>query len=248
MIAVWWVVVVAALGVCWTIWRFVRYPGGWAYAFHGEHREARRALEEAREALRERRGAARRERWRARAAVRRAEWAYRRRIRRAEAGLEQLRTPQPGKLVAQLGGIALHENTLAVSDEEVRLADVQVRFELARSKEVAYVYVTLPDGREVMETYDGKEFTEDAVRRFSVRIHNAAVAAGPPAERRAGEIRALEAELKRARKATEHVQAAEERLEETRARHDADVTIPRARAALDDARDTWQELTGRRPL
>ncbi|MFF3896418.1 hypothetical protein ACFYY3_25235 [Streptomyces sp. NPDC001812] len=248
MIAIWWVVVVMALGAWWTVWRLVRYPGGWAYAFHEEHREARKALEDARGAVRELRRSARREKWQALAEVRRAEWAYRSRVRQAESELERLRTPHRGAQIEQLGRIILYEHTVLISDDEVPLAGLHVRFELARSTYVSYVYLTQPDGRERMERYDGKEFPEDAVRRFSVQIQNATVAADRLQEQRADNIRALEAELREARQATEPIEVAHERLEKTRARHDADLTLPQARAALDDARNVWQGLTGRRPL
>ncbi|MFC7885137.1 hypothetical protein ACFUVV_25160 [Streptomyces sp. NPDC057376] len=248
MIAIWWVIVVMALGVWWTVWRLVRYPGGWAYAFHEEHREARKALEDARGVVRELRRSTRREKWQALAEVKRAEWAYRRRVRQVESELERLRAPHRGERIEQLGRITLYEHTALISEDEVPLAGLHARFELSRSTHVSYVYLTQPDGRERMERYDGKEFSEETVRRFSVQIQNAAVAVTRLQERRASEIRACEAELREARKATEPIEAAQERLEKTRARHDADVKLPQARAALDDARSVWQDLTGRRPL
>jgi len=103
MTAIWWVVVLGALGVCWAIWRLARYPGGWTYAFLEEHREERKALADARDAVRELRGTARRETWQARTEVKRAEWAYRRGVRRAESHLEQLRTPHRGGQIEQRG-------------------------------------------------------------------------------------------------------------------------------------------------
>ncbi|MFF1651566.1 hypothetical protein [Streptomyces sp. NPDC058240] len=141
MMAVWWVVVLGALGVCWTIWRLVRYPGGWAYAFHDEHQEERQALADARSAVRELRGTARRETWQARTEAKRAEWAYRRRVRRAESELEQLRTPHRGALIRQLGKIALHDHSVLIADDELQLAGMQVRFELDKSTDVSYVYL-----------------------------------------------------------------------------------------------------------
>ncbi|MFI6729955.1 hypothetical protein NRF20_01630 [Streptomyces sp. R-74717] len=248
MKAIWWVVVLGSLGVWWTAWRLIRYPGGWAYAFHEEHQEHRQALADARSAVRELRGTARRETWQARTEVKRAEWAYRRRIRQVESELQQLRTPHRGALVKQLGEIALHENSVLIGDEEMQLVGMQVRFDLAQSTHVSYVYLTQPDGRQHMERYEGQEFPEDAVRRFSVQIQNAAAAAQRLSERRAGDIRTLEAELREAQEATEPVDVAQERLEKTRARHSADLKLPRAREALDDARQEWQDLTGRRPL
>ncbi|WP_093802920.1 hypothetical protein [Streptomyces sp. Wb2n-11] len=248
MTAIWWTAMLGALGVCWATWRLVRYPGGWAYAFHEEHQEERQALAEARNAVRELRGTARRETWRARAEVKRVEWAYWRRVRRAESELEQLRTPHRGARIEQLGGITLHEHTVLIAGDEVPLAGMHVRFELARSTHVSCVYLKQPDGRERRERYEGKEFPEEAVRRFSVRIQNAAVAAQRLQEQRAGDIRALQARLREARKATEPITVAQEGLERTRARHDADIKLPQARKALDDARKGWQDLTGRRPL
>ncbi|MEU9138961.1 hypothetical protein AB0D33_23895 [Streptomyces sp. NPDC048404] len=248
MIVLGWVVAATALGVWCVLWRLVRYPGGWTYAFHEEHREARGALTDARGAVRGLRRTARRERWRALAGVKRAEWTYWRRVRRAEGELEQLRTTHRGARVAQLGEITLYEHAVGVGGEEVALAGLRVRFELSRSKVTSYVYVTQPDGRERMERYGGAEHTEDAVRRFAVELQNAVAAADRLKERRLSSVRAVKAELREARSATERVEAAKERLEETRARHDADVRLPKARVALDDARSTWQDLTGRRPL
>ncbi|MER5793667.1 hypothetical protein [Streptomyces sp. NPDC001980] len=248
MIALGWVVAAAALGVWWVLWRLVRYPGGWTYAFHEEHREARRVLEDARGAVRGLRRTARRERWQAQAAVKRAEWTYRRRVRRAESELEQLHTPHRGARIEQLGEIALYEHAVVVRDDEVALAGLQVRFELGSSKGTSYVYLTPPDGRERMERYGDAEYTEDAVRRFAVQVQNTAAAAGELREQQVGSVRAAKAKLREALSATEQMEAAKERLENIRARQDADVRLPKARVALDDARSAWQCRTGRRPL
>ncbi|WP_037619596.1 hypothetical protein [Streptomyces aureus] len=243
-----WAIAVTALAMWWVLWRIVRYPGGWTYAFHQEHREARSALDDARGTVRGLRRTARREKWRARAAVQRAEWAYRRRVRRAEAELRQLDTTHRGARIEQLGAIALHKHAVVVGNNEIALAGLQVRFELGRSKSASYVYLTQPDGLEHMERYGGAQYPEDAVRRFVVRVQNAVAAADKLKEQRVGSLRAVKAELREARSATEQMEEAKERLEETRARHDADVRLPKARMALDDARSTWQSLTGRRPL
>ncbi|MFK0025683.1 hypothetical protein [Streptomyces sp. NPDC090798] len=248
MIVLGWVVTVTAVGVWWVLWRLARYPGGWAYAFHEEHREARSALEDARGAVRGLRRAARREKWWALAGMRRAEWAYRRRVRRAESELEHLRTTYRGARVEHLGEITLYEHAVVVGNDEVALVDLQVRFELGRSRSTSYVYLTQPDGRERMERYEGAEYTEDAVRRFAVRVQNAVAAADKLKEQRVSSVRAAKAELREALSATEQMEAAKGRLEETRARQDADLKLPKARMALDDARSTWQSLTGRRPL
>ncbi|MFI1839563.1 hypothetical protein [Streptomyces olivaceoviridis] len=248
MIVIGWAVALAALAVGWTLQRLVRYPGGWRYAFHEEHRAAREALRDARNAVRQLGRAARRERWQALAGVQRAEWAYRRRIRQAEAELERLRTPHRGEQIGQLGDITLYEHALVVHEVEVPLADLRVRFELARSAHWSYVYLTQPDGRERMERYEDQEHSEDAVRQFTMQIQNAVAAADRVQKQRTEEIRMREAELRAARQATAPLEAARERLEETRVRHDADLKLPHARAALDDARSAWADLTGRRPL
>ncbi|MFF8451852.1 hypothetical protein ACF06Q_29790 [Streptomyces leeuwenhoekii] len=248
MIVIGWAITVAALAVAWVLQRLVRYPGGWRYAFHEEHRAARGALRDARSAVRQLDRAARRERWQALAGVQRAEWAYRRRIRQVEAELWRLRTPHRGERIGQLGDITLYEHALVVREDEVPLADLQVRFELARSAHWSYVYLTQPDGRERMERYEDQAHPEDAVRRFTVQIQNAVAATDRLQQQRAEEISACEAELRAARKATAPVEAAQEKLAEIRARHDADLELPHARAALEDARSAWADLTGRRPL
>lgn len=249
MIAFWWVVALVALIVCQTAWRFfLRYPGGWTYAFHEQHRKDRQALDNARGAVRELRKTARRETWQAWTTAKRTTSAYHREIRRAEAELQRLRAPHRGSLVEQLGAITLHEHRVLIGGDELPLAGVQVRFELARSSHVSYVYLTEPDGRERMERYEGEEFPEETVRRFSVRLRNAAVAAGQSREARAADIATAETALREAEKATEPMEVAQERLKETRERHESDPRLPRARAALDDARREWQDLTGRRPL
>ncbi|MGW2183295.1 hypothetical protein ACWCXX_35690 [Streptomyces sp. NPDC001732] len=248
MTAIWWVVVLVGLGVGWMVSRLVRYPGGWAYAFHEEHEEERQALADARSAVRKLRETARRETAQAQTAVKRAEWAHRRQVRRVQSELEQLRSPDRGALVEQLGGIALHEHAVLVGGDELELAGMEVRFDLAKSSHVSYVYLTQPDGRQHMERYEDEEFPEDTVRRFSVQVQNAAAAARRLSEKRAEDIRVLEEKLREVREATGAVEAAQERLEETRARHDSNPKLPRARAALDDARKEWQDLTGRRPL
>ncbi|MFE2161868.1 hypothetical protein ACFW9M_29185 [Streptomyces lydicus] len=248
MSAIWWLVFVVAFGVGCVAWRLVQYPGGWAYAFHEQYRADREVLDDARGAVRELKGTARREMRQAQTAVTRAEKAYRSRISRVEAELQQLRTPNRGSHVVQLGQIVLHEHALLVGDDEIPLAGLQVRFDLARSTHVSYVYLTQPDERERMERFAGDDFPEDTVRQFSVRLQNAAVTANQFQALRDGDVHKLETELREARKETQPMEAARELLEETRARHGSDPQLPKARAALDDARDVWQELTGRRPL
>ncbi|WP_327174291.1 hypothetical protein OG599_02665 [Streptomyces sp. NBC_01335] len=248
MSVLWWVVTLVVLVVGWTAWRLVRYPGRWAHAFHEAHRKDRRALDDARSAVRKLRNAARRETWRAWGKVKRAESAHRRRVRQAEAELERRRAPDRGDRVHQLGAITLYEHAVVVSEDELPLAGLHVRIELARAEHVSYVYLTHPDGQDRMQSYEGEEFPEDTVRKFSVQLHNAAVAAHRSRGSREDDIAALEAALREAQEATGPVEAARERLDETRARHSADPRLPRARAALDDARTQWQDLTGRRPL
>ncbi|MGW0857654.1 hypothetical protein [Streptomyces sp. NPDC002690] len=243
----WWVVAPPLLLGCWTVRRLIRYPGRWAHAFHDAYGKERMALEEARVSVRKLRSSARRETRRAWFGVKRAESAHRRRVRQVESELQRLRTLGRGPRIHQLGAISLYEHAVLVAEDELPLAGLHVRFELARTEHVSYVYLTLPEGQTHMERYEGEEFPEEAVRGFSVRISNAAAAAHRARETREKDIAALEAALGEARKATGPVEEAQERLEETRARHSADPRLPRARAALDDARTDWQNLTGRRP-
>ncbi|MGW8988331.1 hypothetical protein ACWGRF_00125 [Streptomyces zhihengii] len=247
VIVVWWVVVAAALGAGAVVWQLVRFPGGRSFAFGAEHREARTALDAARRQVRQLRWTALRETVQARAGVQQSKRAYRSRVRGLESAIARLRSTDRGALVEQFGGIGLYEGALLVGGDDVPLAGARVRVEVAHAAYASYMYVTAQDGRERMERYAGSEFPEDTVRRFAVRIQNASVAAGHEQARRAGEIRAREAELSKAREATGPMTAAQQRLEETRTRHRDDPALPRARAALDDARDTWHDLTGRRP-
>ncbi|MET9660680.1 hypothetical protein [Streptomyces sp. NPDC006510] len=63
-------------------------------------------------------------------------------------------------------------HSVLIADDELQLAGMQVRFELAKSTHVSYLYLTQPDGRQRMERYKGEEIPEDAMRRFSVQIQS----------------------------------------------------------------------------
>jgi hypothetical protein len=247
MSGVWWIVVAGTCLAVWAVRHLLRYPGGWSFAFHGQYRADREALADAYREVRRLKGADRQEMGKARSAVAREEKAYRDRISQAETALRQLRTPPRGARVAELGRIVLHENAVLVGGDEVPLAGLRVRFDLARSAHVSYVYLTQADGHEHMESFEEAQFAEEQVRAFSVRVQNAAAAAQRLRGLREKDIGKLEAELSRARADTEPMEAAREQLEQTRAWQDADPRLPKARAALDDARDAWQQLAGRRP-
>ncbi|MFF4243523.1 hypothetical protein ACFYY2_03505 [Streptomyces sp. NPDC001822] len=242
-----WAVAVLAFGAGWAVWHALRYPGAPAYAFRRKYRGDRKSLAGARGLVRGLRSAALRERARAWLKAERAERAYRQRIARTEAALRQLRTPKRGRRVEQLGRVVLHEHAVLVGHAEVPLAGLRVRLETARSAKTWYVYLAEPDGHERMERYSAGEYAEDTVRRFATRLQNASVAAGRRLDKRGGAIRKLEAELLRARTATGPVAAAQAAREETRLRHENRPELPKARAALEDAKDAWQGLTGHRP-
>ncbi|WP_327111253.1 hypothetical protein OG206_01310 [Streptomyces sp. NBC_01341] len=247
MAVIWWAVVVTASCAGWGIWRALRYPGAPAYAFQRKYRSDRKNLAGARELVRGLRSAALRERGRAWLRAERAERAYRRRIVRTEAALRQLRTPKRGRRLEQLGRIVLHEHAVLVGHAEIPLAGLRVRLERARSGKTWYVYLTEPDGHELVERYGAKEYPEDTVRRFGTRLQNASVKAARRLDGRGGAIRKLEAELVRARTDTGPVRAAQAARQEIRLRHENRPELPKARAALEDAKDAWQALTGRRP-
>ncbi|MFD8544765.1 hypothetical protein [Streptomyces sp. NPDC059649] len=181
-------------------------------------------------------------------AVSRAEKAYRGRISRTEAELRQLRAPDRGGHVDQLGQIVLHEHALLVGGDEVPLAGLHVRFDLARSTHVSYVYLSRPDGRERMERFARTIFPKTQCVSSACGSRMRPQQPNQLQALRDGDLRKLEAERREARRETEPVQTARELLDETRARHGSDPRLPKARAALEDARDVWQELTGRRPL
>ncbi|MFE7751313.1 hypothetical protein [Streptomyces sp. NPDC057428] len=247
MAGIWWVALVVAFGMGWPVWRLIRYPGAPAYAFQRKYRSDRKSLAGARGLVRGLRNAALRESWQAWVKAMRAERAYRRRIGRIEAALQQQRTPKPGRRVEQLGRIVLHEEAVLVGRTEVPLAGLEVRLEPGRPAKTWHMHLTEPDGHEVVERYSAGEFPEDTVRQFRTRLHNASVKAGRRRDKRSGAIRRLEAELQRARTATGPVTAAQEEREKARLRRDTSPELPKARAALDDAKDNWRDLTGHRP-
>lgn len=236
---------VAAVGAG---WRRYRYPGGWDVAFSSgpEHRAARQDLDAARRAVRTLRTTARRELAGARNEVDRAERAYRRRIEVLEQRLEHLREdPGRGRLITGLGPVSLHEHVLVFLGNDVTLAGLQVRFERGRTDN--YLYVTLPGGHTDLARYPVADRAEDEVRRFGVTVRNAIVAENRLRERQAASIRKTEAELVAARADTGPQEAARRRLEAVTARQREDKRIGAALARLEDARDEWEAVTGRRP-
>ncbi|WP_153537530.1 hypothetical protein [Streptomyces sp. RB17] len=239
--------VVLVVGAVFVVWRLMRYPGGWQYAFSDVHRADRQDLDRARSAVRAVRGTARQEVSRAETRATRAERAYERRIGDAERELARLRRPGRGAFVTRLGEVTLYQHALLFKGKEIPLAGLAVRFELARNSKKSYIYLTHPDGRVEFPGYADEEFPEEHVRRFSVRIENAVAAENTFRDGRADGIRQAESALEEARLDTAEKDDAREALEQVRARHSESPELAKALAALETARDRWQALTGRRP-
>ncbi|MFJ4983363.1 hypothetical protein ACIP9H_06200 [Streptomyces sp. NPDC088732] len=228
-------------------WRLLRYPGGWHFAFSGNHDKHRDGLNRERRAVRELRNKARRELAVAEAQVARAEQAHRKRIIDAERRLKGLRRQGQGALLATLGHLSLHEHVMVISGTGTKvlpLGGTQVQFE--RSDVGRHIYLRRPDGVH-LESYAVDQHSEDSVRRFSVRIENQVAKENRFLTERAASIKKAEDELKEARADTLPAERARRHLGVVTARQSRDRALDDALDRLETARDQWQALTGRRP-
>ncbi|MFF3564736.1 hypothetical protein ACFYXS_32330 [Streptomyces sp. NPDC002574] len=228
-------------------WRLHRYPGGWSYAFSGSHGIDRSGLDRERRAVRQVRSRARRELAVAEGRVARAEQAYRSRISTAERRLKGLRRSGNGALLSAMGHLSLHEHVVVISGPGTKvlpLGGAQVQFE--HSPMGNHIYLRRPDGVH-WESYATGEHSEDSVRRFSVRIENQVAKENRLLTERAAAVKRAEDELKEARADTRPADRARRHLSAVTARQSRDRSLDEALTRLENARDRWQRLTGRRP-
>ncbi|MFD0278984.1 hypothetical protein ACFVHB_34450 [Kitasatospora sp. NPDC127111] len=245
MDVVFWVLLVVAGCAASVGWRLWSFPGGWERAFAGTYAAERRRLAAARRAVRRLRWAAGREMAGARLTVHRRTAAHRQRVRAAQRHLDRLGDPGSGAVLVRFGGAALHEHVVAFDGTSIPLAGLRVRDE--HSGGTSHLYLTRPDGRVHHETYAHGEHAEDDVRRFAVRVQNAAADENDFRERRTVMIAAAEADLDAARADTTARDRAREELAEITERHRLDTRLKAARAELAAARDHWHRTSGRRP-
>ncbi|MEU1542044.1 hypothetical protein ABZ461_28830 [Actinacidiphila glaucinigra] len=239
------VVCLAGLG-----WRRHRYPGGWAFAFSGDHRADRQDLHRARRTVRDLQEKARRELTAAHGQVAQADLSYRSRVSSAERKLKQLREPGRGLLQAALGPVTLYKHVAVVVTRsaavEVRpLGGLDVRFE--RTPLINYIYLTQPDGQRSLAHFEADEHPEASVRDFSVRIQNAVATENRFLKERPGSIKTAEEELKAAQSHTTAAEEAREHLSVVTSRQSRNQALKDALVELEAALERWRSLTGRRP-
>ncbi|MFF2616703.1 hypothetical protein [Kitasatospora sp. NPDC058046] len=246
-----WILTVVLVAAGAVAWLMLRYPGGWRCAFGPEYAEHRRDLDAARGKLRDLKREAGRERGRARSAVEAAERAHASRVGEARAHLDRLRSPDRGSLRSSLGdSLRLYDRALEVTAEgrtaEYPLHEVALLDEYSGTD--GHVYVALPTGRRQMVSVPLDGTPEAEVRKFVVEVFNAAADAKAATAERQALVPRAEADLREAVEDTADQEEARRRLADVLARQKADTRIPGARRELDEARDRWQRLTGRRPV
>ncbi|WP_406858768.1 hypothetical protein ABZO31_00305 [Streptomyces sp. HUAS MG47] len=234
-------------GVVWAVWRVVQYPGGWSFAFAPVHKTDRENLARARNDVAKVRGRVRQEASDAQNRLTRAERAYKDRGQLAERELERLRRAGRGAFAARLGKVSLYEHVAIFEEQEIPLVGLAVQFDAARSTSTAYIYLRSSDGLAELAEFDGAEFPEEDVRRFSVRIEKAVSVEEKFRRRQAESIRKAEAGLEEARADTAAMDAARAALEKVTARHENSAELRKVLAELETAFDRWEALTGRRP-
>ncbi|WP_228924552.1 hypothetical protein [Streptomyces sp. DH7] len=234
-------------GAVWAVWQLVHYPGSWSFAFAPVHKPDREDLARPRASVSKVRGRARQEVSGAQGRLTRAEQAYEKQTELALRELERLRRTGRGAFAAELGKVSLYEHVAIFEEQEIPLAGLAVQFDAARSASTTYIYLRSPSGLAELAEFDGAEFPEEDVRRFSVRIEKAVSVEKEFLRQRAEAIREAEAGLEEARADTAAMDTARAALEEVTARHENSAELRKALAEREAAFDRWEALTGRRP-
>ncbi|MEU3600916.1 hypothetical protein ABZ714_19660 [Streptomyces sp. NPDC006798] len=254
---VWLVVVVAVGSGVGVLWQRHRYPGGWAFSFSRLYRTERLALAKARGAAREVVLRAARAESAALAGVTSADAAHEARLHRLEQRLAGLRHPGSGARLGSLGELDLFQHVVmvnsAVGSRAFELAGLHVRFEPGRK--VHSIYLTDAAGRVHRAKYslqtpagpDEEQFDEVTVGDFAVLVQNAVADENIADARRPRQIEKTEKELQEARVDTRALDAARDRLRDTRQRNRRDPRRKSAESELETASRVWEGLTGRVP-
>ncbi|MFC1417772.1 hypothetical protein [Streptacidiphilus cavernicola] len=240
-----WLLVVLVPCAVFAGWRYIAYPGGWAYAFGSAYAQDRRVLGSARRTVWGLKLRARRELTAAKGGASGARARYGRRVRAAELELEAVRNPGPGEVLDGMGVLILHQHVLRAGAEEFPLARLRIRADHSRRR--SHLYLTRPDGRVRQEVLPGDQYDEETVRTFVVAVKNAVAAENKAQRQRQARIAKAEAALERARTDTAAHEEADRRLAEVVERHRANPELDAARRRLEQARESWQDLTGSRP-
>lgn len=239
------VLLLVLAGAIWAALRWTRYPGGRGFAFGSTYADDRRDLAQARSKLREAERAGHDRVSRARNSLQAAETRHRESVRARQRRIAALLAPGPGSLERRLGGLALHTHVLRAGTEEIRLDGLRVRFE--GSAKFHYIYLTRAGGKVSKHEYAPELHEEDEVRGFAVDIENAVVTETERLAKYKDEMERLKEELQQAIDDTTEQDSARERLDQVTQEQQQDDRIEQARLELEQARDRWQSLTGRRP-
>ncbi|MFI9296657.1 hypothetical protein H4W23_01150 [Streptomyces gardneri] len=234
-------------GAAWGVWRLIQYPGGWSFAFAAVHQADRQDLAQARNAVSKVRGTARKEVAVAQKRHERAKQAYEERGESAVRELDRLRRTGCGALAEELGKVSLYEHVATFEGQEIPLAGLAVQFEVARSTNTTYIYLRASDGLPELAEFDGSQFPEEDVRRFSVRIEKAVAVEEKFRKQLAEAIEIAEAGLEEARADSADMDTARAELEKVTARHEDSAELRKAVGEREEAFDRWEALTGRRP-
>jgi hypothetical protein len=255
-------VVGVALMMGLVLWRVYRrwhmYPGHWRYAFalrHGPHREP---LAQARAQFSNYAQQAAQSESAARQQATSAEAAHDHRLRALEQSVAHLRSPGSGARIDGLGELTLYTHRVVIQNgaktRSVDLAGLDAEFDPGKPNHS--VYITDATGHvhraryQHVPTSDSSPdqlFDEDRIRDFVVAIQNAAARENTFRSRLPEQLHQAEKELASTQTDTRAQDTARERLERIRESNARDPRRQAVEAALQDALDTWEELTGRRP-
>ncbi|MDQ0771607.1 multidrug efflux pump subunit AcrA (membrane-fusion protein) [Streptomyces aurantiacus] len=244
------------------LWRLYRrwhmYPGPWRYAFALRHEPYREPLAQARAQSGNFAQQAVQSESVARQQAASAEAAYDRRIRALEQSVAHLRSPGSGARIDGLGELTLYTHRVVIQNgaktRSVDLAGLNADFDPGKLNHSVYVkdatghvhrarYQHVPTA----DSSPDQLFDEDRIRDFVVTIQNASARENTFRSCLPEQLRQAEKELANAQTDTRAQDTARERLERIRESNARDPRRQAVEAALQDALDAWEKLTGRRP-
>ncbi|MBA0053677.1 hypothetical protein E0L36_23260 [Streptomyces sp. AJS327] len=247
--------------------RWMLYPGGWDPMFSAEYEKRRGALHYRRRRLREAHQAGERRRRVAAQRVARAERDYRSSVASAEGQLRRLHSEGPGDRLTGLGRITLYERTVRLSAadgeldadtgshapadgpfEDFPLEGLEVERGTYSSTGDMYLTLRWKTAKTVRVGYPGADYSERDVHRLELELEDAARGARKAREQRARSIAAAEERLAEARADTEAIEEARANSARVEAEEAENTDVSRAHEELEAERDTWESVTGRRPL
>jgi hypothetical protein len=164
-------VLLAAGGGAYALWRRYNYPGDWAHAFHPRHAADRDDLDKARRPARDLAREREKELAAAHAGIERADRRHRAVVRSIEQEIHHLRHPGRGQEVAELGGLTLHQHAVIKDDREIPLQGLAIHHEHAQQQD--FIHLAPTDGDPCHTSYPHAAYDPDDVRRFAMRLESA---------------------------------------------------------------------------